>query len=188
MTAPSLIIGVDRSQPDRRVEAYSLVAVRVECQELVLRYTDFFKHVRRMGSRAKRIYLLKMPAKLRELVDAGCIVLLWSTLNLDSLAEMLEHRKQLVLACVIDDVVLHYHTKSGLKMLRVLDGIPLLVTEKLLKKPNRTLLTQARGMGVLMPSLHVVNRISDNVAYYHAMKVKKLLNEATYEIPVVVKV
>lgn len=160
----SFIIAIDRSTHNG-VEVFSVVATHINSQNILIRYSDFFKHMRKLGSQ-KRTYVPKMLRIIKQLIDEKVILGLKVFTRLGNVLELVESRKTLILACVVDNNTYNYYTTEGIKSSDRLRDIPLILLEDELKKPSKELIKKVRRLGLTMVYLRIVMNISDNIANY----------------------
>ena len=164
MNSRKFIIAMDRSSY-RGLEVFSIVAARVDSQKVLTRYSDFFKHMRKLGSQ-KRTYVPKMLKIINQLVEENVIIGLKVFTRLNNAIEMVYNRKSSILACIIDDNTYQYCTTSGTKTSSYLKNIPLILLENSLSKPSKNLIKKIHRMNLTMVFLRTVIKISDNIANY----------------------
>ena len=173
------VVAVDRSsRSGLEVEVFSVVVVDIGEQNHLIRYSDFFKHMRKLGLQ-KRIYVPKMLKLISELIDRHIIVGLRVFTRLDSVVEIVHSRGAAILACVVDDNIYRYHTSNSRRASDYLKNIQLVLLESTLKKPGRELIEKTHRVGLKMVTLRTIMKISDNIANY----TRNILEDQLKKIP-----
>ena len=160
------------------VEAYSLVVASLARQDDIIRYSDFFKHMRKLGS-YRRIYVPKMVAIVTGLVDSGAIAGLVVATSPRELVRLVASRHKSIRLCILDDTVAKSHTRQGARVIDILRPVKLVIEESRLRKPDSRLEESVHSEGAKLVFLRTLQAISDNVASY----ARALFEEELEKIP-----
>jgi hypothetical protein len=180
LVLPGFAVAVDRSYHGGIV-AYSAVAVSISKQDSIVRYSDFFKHMRKLGS-YRKIYLPKMLKTINQLVDSAVIAGLRVATSLDELVSLIASRSKTITVCVVDDTVASSYTARGARVAEVLKPLHLTL-ESSLRNPTSGLKKALHMLGVKLVFLRTLQAISDNIANY----ARRLFEENATRIPQVWK-
>lgn len=160
-----LAVAIDRSYR-YGVEVFAIVASSLTKQSNVIKYADFFKHMKKLG-RYQSIYVPKMLRIVSELVESGSIAGLRVVTSVDALVRLITSRPRIVRICVVDDTVAEDRTRSSAKVVNLLLGkIPMVVLENQLRGPSRELIETLHKLNVKLVFLRTLHTISDNIASY----------------------
>jgi len=158
---------------------FAVVASSLTRQDDVIRYADFFKHMKKLG-RYKGIYIPKMLRIVSELVESGSIAGLRVVTSVDALVKLVTSRSRVVRVCVVDDTVAEGHTRSSARVENLLLGkIPMVVLENQLRDPSRELIETLHKLNVKLVFLRTLHTISDNIASY----ARSMFEEQLQKIP-----
>jgi len=176
MVTRKFIVAIDRSTKVG-VEVFAVIALSIDSQEKLIRYSDFFKHLRRLGRFSKIIYLPKMLRIIKQLVERRIIIGLKVFTRLNEAVELVHSRRANILACIVDNNTYNYYTTRGIKSSNYFKYIPLVILENELKKPSEELIDKVHRAGLTMVFLRTTLNISDNIASYTRNLFEKQLRE-----------
>ena len=176
MVTRKFVVAIDRSTK-AGVEVFAVIALPIDSQEKLIRYSDFFKHLRRLGRSSKMTYIPKMLRIIKQLVEKRIIVGLKVFTMLNEAVELVHSRRASILACIVDNNTYNYYTTRGTKSSSYFKYIPLVILENELKKPSEKLIDRVRRAGLTMVSLRTTLNISDNIASYTRNLFEKQLRD-----------
>ena len=157
-------VAIDRSYR-QGIEVLAVVASSLTRQEDVVRYADFFKHMRKLG-RYRRIYIPKMLKLVEQLIKGNSIAGLRIFTSIGSLIDLVSSRLKTIEVCVVDNTIAGSYTSTGTRVEEQLREIPVVVLESQLRKPSKELIETLHKLNVELVFLRTLHTVSDNVANY----------------------